>query len=184
MAGKKLFVIFPGMGYTKDKPLLYYGGKIARNKGYEIIDIDYTHLFTAAKFDAPDVDARIEQSYEMVKDKLATIDFSAYDSVVFAGKSMGTMLSARYAEEYSVKANQLWYTPLEPTFEHGCKSAIAFIGTKDPFSDVARMSETAKAQGIPLHVYEGGNHSLETGDIETDIKTLGDVMKLTEEFLK
>ena len=184
MAGKKLFVIFPGMGYTKDKPLLYYASKIARNKDYEIIDIDFTPFFTAAKFDDPQVESRIEKSYEMVVEKLGTVDFKAYDTVVFAGKSMGTMLSARYAEEYGVEAEQLWYTPLESTYEHGCKNAIAFIGTADPFSDVAKMGKTAKAQGIPLYVYEGGNHSLETGDMDTDLKTLGDVMKHTEEFLK
>ena len=184
MNSKKLFVIFPGMGYTKDKPLLYYAGKIARNKDYEIIDIDYTHFFTAAKFDDAEVDVKIEKSYEMVVEKLGAVDFKAYDTVVFAGKSMGTMLSARYAEEYGVEAEQLWYTPLKSTYEHGCRKAIAFIGTADPFSDVAKMGETAKAQGIPLYVYEGGNHSLETGDMETDLKTLGDVMKHTEEFLK
>ena len=184
MAGKKLFVIFPGMGYTKDKPLLYYAGKVARDKGYEIIDIDYTPFFTAAKFDDPQVEVRIGKSYKMAVEKLGAVDFKAYDTVVFAGKSMGTMLSARYAEEYGVEAEQLWYTPLKSTYEHGCRKAIAFIGTADPFSDVAKMGETAKAQGIPLYVYEGGNHSLETGDMEKDLKTLGDVMKHTEEFLK
>ena len=184
MSAKKLFVIFPGMGYTKDKPLLYYASKIARNKGYEITDIDYTHFFTAAKFSDPESEVKIEKSYAMVAEKLSEVDFKAFETVVFAGKSMGTMLSARYAEEHDVKAEQLWYTPLEPTFEHGCKSAIAFIGTKDPFSDVARMQETAKVQSIPLYVYPEGNHSLETGVIGTDLKTLGDVMKLTEDFLK
>ncbi|MCR4678935.1 MAG: alpha/beta hydrolase [Lachnospiraceae bacterium] len=184
MNSKKLFVIFPGMGYTKDKPLLYYAIKIARNKGYEIVDIDYTLFFTAAKFDDAEVDAKIEKAYAMVVKKLGTVDFKAYDTVVFAGKSMGTMLAARYAEEYGVEAEQLWYTPLEPTYEHGCREAIAFIGTKDPFSDVVKMGETAKAQGIPLYVYEGGNHSLETKDVEADIKTLEDVMMRTEEFLK
>lgn len=184
MVGKKLMVVFPGMGYTKDKPLLYYAIKIARNKGYEIVDIDYTHFFTAAKFDDPQVESRIEKSYEMVVEKLGAVDFKAYDTVAFAGKSMGTMLSARYAEEYGVEAEQLWYTPLEPTYEHGCSEAIAFIGTKDPFSDVVKMGETAKAQGIPIYVYQGGNHSLETGDVDEDIRTLGEVMKRTEEFLK
>ena len=184
MVGKKLMVVFPGMGYTKDKPLLYYAIKIARNKGYEIVDIDYTHFFTAAKFNDADVDAKIEKSYEMVVEALGTVDFKAYDTVVFAGKSMGTMLSARYAEEYGVEAEQLWYTPLEPTYEHGCREAIAFIGTKDPFSDVVKLGETAKAQGIPIYVYQGGNHSLETGDVDEDIRTLGEVMKRTEEFLK
>ena len=184
MSAKKLFVIFPGMGYTKDKRLLYYASKIARNKGYEITDIDYTHFFTAAKFNDAEVDAKIEKSYEMVVEALGAVDLKAYDTVVFAGKSMGTMLSARYAEEYGVEAEQLWYTPLEPTYEHGCRKAIAFIGTNDPFSDVVKMGETSKAQGIPIYVYQEGNHSLETGDVDEDIKTLGEVMKRTEVFLK
>ena len=29
----KLAVIFPGIGYTKDKPLLYYAGKLAKAAG-------------------------------------------------------------------------------------------------------------------------------------------------------
>ena len=32
----KLAVIFPGIGYTADKPLLYYSRRIAANLGYEI----------------------------------------------------------------------------------------------------------------------------------------------------
>ena len=184
MPAKKLFVIFPGMGYTKDKPLLYYASRIARDKGYEIIDIDYTPFFTRAKFDDPEADIKIEKSYKMVEEKLGAIELKEYDEVVFAGKSMGTMLSARYAGEHCIEAEQLWYTPLEPTFGYGCSRAVAFIGDKDQFSDVTRLSDIAKKQGIPLYVYRGGNHSLETGDVDADIKTLGDVMKRTEEFLR
>ena len=32
----KLAVIFPGIGYTAYKPLLYYSRRIAANFGYEI----------------------------------------------------------------------------------------------------------------------------------------------------
>ena len=32
----KLAVIFPGIGYTADKPLLYFGRRIAVDCGYEI----------------------------------------------------------------------------------------------------------------------------------------------------
>lgn len=31
---KKIAVLFPGIGYTCDKPLLYYTGKLAVARGY------------------------------------------------------------------------------------------------------------------------------------------------------
>ncbi len=37
----KLAVIFPGIGYTKDKPLLYYAGKLAKAAGYNVISVEY-----------------------------------------------------------------------------------------------------------------------------------------------
>ena len=37
----KLAVIFPGIGYTADKPLLYFGRRIAVEYGYEIRIMDY-----------------------------------------------------------------------------------------------------------------------------------------------
>ena len=34
----KLAVIFPGVGYHTDKPLLYYSKKLAFQNGYEIVE--------------------------------------------------------------------------------------------------------------------------------------------------
>ena len=46
------------------------------------------------------------------------------------------------------------------------------------------MKAVAREQGIDLHVYEGGNHSLETGDVERDLETLQSVMRVTGEYLR
>ena len=35
----KLAVIFPGIGYTADKPLLYYASRLARHYGYQILAV-------------------------------------------------------------------------------------------------------------------------------------------------
>ncbi len=43
MKKKKLLVVFPGIGYHCDKPLLYYGRKTAAEAGYdEVINISYS----------------------------------------------------------------------------------------------------------------------------------------------
>ena len=39
---KKIAVVFPGVGYTKDRPLLYYAGKLAAANGYELIHRDFS----------------------------------------------------------------------------------------------------------------------------------------------
>ena len=38
---KKLAVIFPGVGYHTDKPLLYYSKKLAAESGYMIKEVSY-----------------------------------------------------------------------------------------------------------------------------------------------
>ena len=48
----KLAVVFPGVGYHADKPLLYYSRKLAAQYGYEIICADYGILPSGIKGDA------------------------------------------------------------------------------------------------------------------------------------
>ena len=41
---EKLAIIFPGIGYHSDKPLLYYSRKLAKERGYEeIISLKYSY---------------------------------------------------------------------------------------------------------------------------------------------
>ena len=41
MFSEKIAVIFPGMGYNTDKPLLYYTKKLAKAADYDVIDVTY-----------------------------------------------------------------------------------------------------------------------------------------------
>ena len=47
MSDKKIAVIFPGMGYHSDKPLLYFSKRLAREKGYEVVEAHYEFPFKA-----------------------------------------------------------------------------------------------------------------------------------------
>ena len=40
----KLAVVFPGIGYTADKPLLYYTSRLASKQGYQIRTVSYDNL--------------------------------------------------------------------------------------------------------------------------------------------
>ena len=48
----RLAVILPGIGYHKDKPLLYYATKLVKAKGYKVICIDYSGMPKDIKGDA------------------------------------------------------------------------------------------------------------------------------------
>lgn len=45
---EKLVIIFPGIGYHCDKPLLYYAKKLAKEHGYEeIVSLKYSYRCNA-----------------------------------------------------------------------------------------------------------------------------------------
>lgn len=181
MNTKKLAVIFPGMGYTKDKPLLYYAGKLAASKGYEVLPIEYNRFFEGIKYTDEEKQKASEMSYDMVTETLSKVDFKEYADVVFIGKSLGTIFAARFATEHKLSVHHIWYTPLMYTYTFGEKDAVAFLGTSDPLSKVDEMKKVADENGIPLHTYEGGNHSIETPDVLRNIEILKAVMAKTNE---
>ena len=183
MNTKKLAVIFPGMGYTKDKPLLYYSGKLAASKGYEVLPIEYNRFFEGIKYTDEEKQKASEMSYDMVTETLSKVDFKEYADVVFIGKSLGTIFAARFATEHKLSVHHIWYTPLMTTFSFGERSAVAFLGTKDPLSNPDEMGKTCKEFGIPFYTYKDGNHSIETGDVIKDTEYIHEIMKVTNECL-
>ncbi len=48
----RLVVVFPGIGYHCDKPLLYYGRKVASECGYdEVVTLSYSYDGGKARWD-------------------------------------------------------------------------------------------------------------------------------------
>ena len=186
---KRLALIFPGIGYHKDKPLLYYSTKLAVSKGYEIINIEYHDLPHKIRGDLAMMHKAAEMAYEQAAKQLNGIDFSQYEDVLFIGKSIGTAVLAKYVsdlvsgEHNCPRIRQIWYTPVEATFSFASGDIIAFIGDDDPWSDVCHIKLMASDLGIPLHSYPGCNHSLECDDTGRNIDILRDVMRITDTFI-
>ena len=93
---KRIAVIFPGVGYHVDKPLLYYSRKLAGKYGYEIVCADYGTLPSGIKGDEKKMYAAYEQALANVTAGLSEVDFSSYDRVLFISKSIGTAVAASY----------------------------------------------------------------------------------------
>lgn len=184
MSERKLAVIFPGIGYHKDKPLLYYSTKLVQNFGYEIMHIDYHDLPGRLRGNRELMEKAVKIAYGQASEQLASTDLSGYEDILLIGKSIGTVVLSKYASDHGIKAGQIWYTPVEETFLFASAETVAFIGEADPMSDINRVLEAAKEKNVRLYTYPGGNHSLECGDVDTDIANLREVMKITEQFIK
>ena len=100
-AGKpgKLAVFFPGIGYTVDKPLLYYSRKIAAELGYEIKLLPYQGFPAKIQGDAGRMQKSFQIALSQAQEMLSETDFSAYDEILFVGKSIRTIVAAKIASD-------------------------------------------------------------------------------------
>ena len=180
----KIAVYFPGIGYHCDKPLLYYGRKIACEQGYqEYRNISYTYQAGNIRGDEEKMNEAYEALFVQAEAELADMVWSDYDDVLFVSKSIGTIIAASYAKKYELSgARHILYTPLAQTFLFAPDHAIAFIGTADPWSDTGEIVRLSEKNHIPIAVYEGCNHSLECADTLKNIENLKDVMQRTLDF--
>jgi phosphoglycolate phosphatase len=165
---KKLCVLFPGIGYHCDKPLLYYSEKLARSKGYETKKLEFSGF--GSKEEAP------FHALALAEKQLEEVDFSAYSRVVFIGKSLGTIVCLAYRDSKKIGADAVLLTPLTFTFDFPAQNCTAFHGTADPWAATADIERLCREKGVPLYTYPGANHSLETGRTLDDIAAMSDII--------
>ena len=84
----KMAVIFPGIGYHPDKPLLYYSRKLAREAGYEIREVPYKNFPPRIRGSEQKMRQALETAADQAETILADLDFSAYNHILFIGKSI------------------------------------------------------------------------------------------------
>ncbi len=187
MASEKLAVIFPGIGYTAEKPLLYYSRRVAADRGYEIKILNYSGFPPKVKGDRKRMEDSFAIAMQQSMEMLSDVELTAYEDILFIGKSIGTIAAAKIASESVVKdrIRLVLYTPLEETFSFSFGEAIAFTGEDDPWTgrEKSRIKAMCKDRGIPCSVIPRANHSLESKDIFADMKELYEVMKKTERFM-
>ena len=183
--GKKLAVFFPGIGYTVDKPLMHYSRRLAADAGFEVLLLPYARFPHEVRGDRE----KMEESYGIAlsqsRKMLSSTDFSEYDTILFIGKSIGTIVAAEIASHSPVpeRIHFVLYTPLEDTFRFPLGDAIAFTGDADPWVKCGAIPERCKEKGVPCHVIPDANHSLETGSVKDDIENLEKIMKKTRKFI-
>lgn len=184
----KIAVLFPGIGYHCDKPLLYYSGKLATHYQYEIIRVSYTNLSRAIPEAFADACVQTEKY-------LQNIDWRRYEEILFISKSIGTAVAAAYARKYNIPCRNVYYTPLPQTFDFAPRFGIVFHGTGDPWAETDVIRKNCVEHGLPLYVADHTNHSLELpaenasspvsakSGILQNLHILENSMELTEQYI-
>ncbi|MBQ6374130.1 MAG: alpha/beta hydrolase [Clostridia bacterium] len=183
MEATKLAVLFPGIGYHCDKPLLYYSAKLARAAGYAVLPVPYGGFPEKVRGDADKLRACMEIAWSQAEALLGAVDWAGRRDILFIGKSIGTVVAARYAQERGIEVRSVLLTPLGETFRFVRGSAVAFHGTADPWAETDAVVAACRQRGIPLWLTEGANHSLETGDVSRDVRTLAETVARIGAFI-
>lgn len=173
----KLAVLFPGIGYTADKPLLYYSEKLAKQYHYETVRLSYGGL-------PKELDEAFREALAKTEKMLENNEWIRYEEILFISKSIGTAVACAYAQKHKIRCKNIYYTPLEQTFSYHPQPGIVFHGTADPWAKTKVIEEKCRELSLPLHIVEGTNHSLEAADdTGKNLQNLIRIMGVTESYI-
>lgn len=182
--GRKIAIIFPGVGYHTDKPLLYFGKKLAKEKGYEVIEVPYTGFATGIRGNQEKMKEAFETAYTQAEEILRPYSISDTDEVLIFSKSVGTVVAGAWQKRHEIRGKNIYFTPVEATFSFlRPGSGIVFHGTFDPWVKTAIVEEFCEKLSLPLYKTNGADHSMETGNIQENIQILQSIFQMTEAYL-
>jgi phosphoglycolate phosphatase len=122
----------------------------------------------------------LDQSEEALRE----IDWSSYGDILMIGKSIGTIAGSAYARRYGIDCCEIHFSPVEETFRFAGEKGIVFHGTADRWVDTEVVERCCAEKGLSLYKIEGANHSLEKGDVESDIDTIKKIMRIIREYVR
>lgn len=179
----KLAVIFPGIGYTADKPLLYYASRLARHYGYQILAVSYGTPPENVKGDHAKMKQAFELAYEQTEQALQDIDWNSYGSILFISKSIGTVIASAYASRHNIKGKSILFTPLTDTFPLLVPAALHFTVLQIHGQKQTLSVHWLNKKEVPLFLTPNANHSLETGDVQADLSIIKATMEHVNRFI-
>ena len=89
----KIVCLFPGIGYTCDKPLLYYSSKMFTALGWQTVRVAYSGFPSGVKGNAKKMKQCAEMALDQAETLLKEFEWSRYDEILFISKSVGTVVA-------------------------------------------------------------------------------------------
>ena len=174
---KKLLIMFPGVGYGFNHPLLYYADSVFEEKGYERKYMKYQELFLDRELT---FEEKADKVRAYVEEQANQIDFSMYEEIIFLSKSVGSLEAGALAEKLRIKIKQIFLTPIEKAISYCKDGSYVVIGTND--EAYLTYKEHCEKNEIKFLYIENANHSLEIqGQPYENIEILKKVMEFIGE---
>lgn len=167
-SSEKLGILFPGMGYSCDRPLLYYTTELLLARGYDVLQLWSNYETTG--FEQL---SQTEKTIRIIGDGQALLQAGQkagrYGQLLLCGKSLGTLTMAfiMNADQELRKATTVWFTPLIhlPPVAQAIQAieGPAFIAGSQA-DDTFASGPTEEINSLPNSttlVIDGADHSLE-----------------------
>lgn len=187
----KIGIMFPGINYTCQTPLLYNVTNVLLDRGYDVLQVDYDYRNDDFSMASPEerkrwLDFDSEAAYE------AAISFYGYKTVMLVGKSLGSFALANLNFKKKIDKS-VWLTPLleksgaveldlYPKIKKTCRSGLFVIGTADSLYNKGRVDELQRF-GAKFKVFDGADHRMEIeGNRPASLKVLKEVSDAIADF--
>jgi len=166
-----LAVIFPGVNYSCDMPLLYYTARLLGQRNSDVLNLhteysqpEYRSLPAAqrAEWISTDATAGVE----------AALAHREYQKLILIGKSIGTLSLATLIGQ-EIGAAMRFQGP-----------ALYISGTGDDLYEADNLNRIKQATRAESLIIEGANHSMEIpGKMEDSLQVLKQVITRIGSFL-
>lgn len=180
----RLALIFPGLRYTCDMPLLYYSTELLLERGCDVLQLWIDS--EAPEFERISQAELTQQLLEYSEALLiAGKNGGTYNDLLLVGKSLGTLTMTLMLTNDQAFLNEttIWFTPLvnlPPVSQVMLSlSGPAFIagGDADPTFEQEAVSQIKAKPNTTVTVLKDANHSLEIpGDPIRSLQILSRVM--------
>lgn len=177
----KICFLLSGTGYTYDKPVLYYATQVAVERGYDVIQINYSFEESLFKESVEIISKTIYDMVKTVVDEILTKH--SYYEIAFIAKSLGTLpIVNHYMQQpMELPTKYINLTPLLSldeclgNLQKTNDSSLTVIGTADPHYDEGKVQLLVKHE---VCIIPKANHSL---DIEGNaMESLDNLKRIVE----
>ncbi|MCP8967790.1 alpha/beta hydrolase [Ectobacillus ponti] len=174
-----------GVGYTYEKPLLYYSTMALLERGIDVVQIHYSYEADLLQRPFADIVQTMLQDIEPV---LAAVP---HTKAIFIAKSLGTipLAAALLKREAYQESSMIFLTPLlkfPEVYEallHSTQQGLVVIGTEDPHYDAGKLEQLGQT-GLRIQAVPGANHSLDVGfDVGGSLHVMSAVMQSIRDSL-
>ncbi len=187
----QLAMVFPGIRYSVQGPLLYYGTKLFLERQADVLLIEQAYSRIHAFLDLAERE-QLGWIYDDAAAASATVlKQRAYGEVTLIGKSLGTHAVAHLAQmEGRPFAQQLiWFTPVlvddrvQAAITAGGARSLVIIGSRDHYYD-ERFLAAARSAGVRVVCIDGADHGMEVDQgAAKDIGVLQTVIQQLADFI-